>query len=65
MLVRDFTWEAIRAQFSEEEKVELRAAMCGQAICPRGVILDEDEVNAILRDKLASAVDKFQRASRP
>jgi hypothetical protein len=52
MIVRDSEWEHIRMAFSEDEKVQLRAAIRGEAICPRGVIVDLDSLPESLRQKL-------------
>ncbi len=63
-LIRDSVWETIRDQFSDSEKVNLRQAITGQAICPKGVIVDVDLLNVALRDKLTAAVAKAEAASR-
>ncbi len=56
MLIRDTDWEAIRDQFSEDEKVELRKAIQGEAICPKGFIIDETKLNVALEFKITQAV---------
>jgi len=56
MLIRDSTWNAIRTQFSEEEKVELRTHITGETICPMGFIVDSDEIPVVLRYKLTNAI---------
>ena len=58
MLIADNTWEAIREQFSEEEKAAMRAVVQGQCICPRGVVIDEDGLDEALRQKLQAAKQK-------
>lgn len=56
MLIRDSVWEKIREQFSEDEKVKLREAITGEAICPKGVILDPDALDKALAAKLSAAM---------
>lgn len=63
-LIRDSVWETIRDQFSEAEKVNLRQAITGQAICPKGVVIDVDLLDMALRDKLTAAVAKAARTGR-
>lgn len=43
MLIYDSVWNAIRTEFTSEEKKELRKAVQGQSICPRGVFVDEHD----------------------
>jgi hypothetical protein len=52
MLIRD----VIREQFSEEEKVELRTFVTGEAICPRGFVVDAENIPKPLQSKLTSAI---------
>jgi hypothetical protein len=61
MLMRDSVWESIREQFSEEEKVELRKAVKGETICPRGFVLHTDELPKALDDKLYTALQSVKR----
>jgi hypothetical protein len=56
VLIRDSIWEKIREQFSEDEKLNLRQAMIGQAICPKGVIIDPDILDVALEFKITAAV---------
>jgi hypothetical protein len=56
MLIRDSIWDSIREQFSEEEKVELRKHVTGEAICPRGFCVDAESVPQPLQKKLMDAV---------
>jgi hypothetical protein len=56
MLIRDTVWTAIREQFSEEEKAELRKAVTGEAICPRGFCVDVEAIPEPLRTKLTTAL---------
>lgn len=58
MLMRDSVWDAIREQFSEEEKAEMRGHVTGEAICPRGFIVDADGILDPLRQKLLDAVHR-------
>ncbi len=64
-LIRDSIWEKIRGQFSEAEKVSLRLAVTGQAICPKGIIIDTDILDAVLRDKLTAAMEAAQSGRAP
>jgi hypothetical protein len=57
MLIRDTAWETIRSQFSEEEKVELRKHVTGEAICPRGFCVDVEAIPEPLRTKLITALE--------
>lgn len=54
MLIRDTTWSEIRECFTEEEKVALRECVAGETICPRGFIIETDDLAPALRDKLRS-----------
>jgi hypothetical protein len=62
MLVRDSTWNAIRALFSEEEKAELRTYITGEAICPMGFVVDSDKIPVTLRDKLINAIQTVRNS---
>jgi hypothetical protein len=57
MLIRDVTWSLIREAFTEAEKVELRQAVTGEAICPKGVMVAPDLLDRALLLKLMIAVD--------
>ena len=48
-------WEQIRHLFSEEEKARLNAAITGEAICPRGIFIDLDNLPPELREKYTLA----------
>ena len=52
MLITDYNWEQIREKFSESEKEELRRAVTGETICPRGFVIDESQVNDSIIEKL-------------
>jgi hypothetical protein len=52
VIVTAAVWERIRDDFSENEKEQLRGATCGDSICPRGAILDEETLGAELRAKI-------------
>ncbi len=56
MLIRDSDWEAVREQFSEDEKAALRASVQGQAICPKGFIINETKLNVALEFKITQAI---------
>lgn len=56
MLIRDTTWERIRDKFSEREKIELRKAVTGEVICPRGFILEPTKLDVALEFKIEQAV---------
>ena len=56
MLMRDSVWDAIRGQFSEEEKSELRKYVIGISICPRGLCVDAEAIPQPLQKKFMDAV---------
>ena len=56
MLIRMVIWKKIRTQFTGGEKDKLNAAITGQAICPRGIIIDETTLPEALRNKLLAAM---------
>jgi hypothetical protein len=58
MLIRDSVWEKIREQFSDAEKLQLREVVTGEAICPKGVLIDPDRLEPELKRKLSEAVRK-------
>lgn len=55
MLIRHTTWEEIRAQFTEDEKTELRKHVTGEAICPPGIFIDETALPTALAKKIKPA----------
>ena len=55
MLISDALWAKIRDRFTEEEKELLRGAFCGETICPRGVVVDEEKLKPGLLRALAEA----------
>lgn len=61
MLIRDSKWDEIRHLFTEEEKQQLGSAVAGQAICPRGYIVDEDQLEDALRAKLRAALNTKEK----
>jgi hypothetical protein len=61
--IRDTTWNAIREQFTEDEKAVLRANVCGETICPRGLSVDLTGLGP-LAEKLSSAVKAVQKGER-
>jgi hypothetical protein len=56
MLIRDSVWSAIREQFSEDEKAELRSHVTGETICPRGFVVDAENVPQPIQKKFLDAV---------
>ncbi len=57
LMIPDGVWEKIRDQFSEGEKVQLRLAVEGQVICPKGILIDPDAVgDEALAAKIRTAV---------
>lgn len=61
MLVRLTEWETVREQFSDEEKDALNLAVTGEAICPRGVIIDEDKLPSRLKKKLVETMPSLKK----
>lgn len=59
MFVRNATWARIRADFTEDEKAELREATEGEMICPPGLQVDVDCLRPELALKLRDAVSAF------
>lgn len=55
MLLTMARWDAIREQFTEEEKKELNAAITGETLCPKGAVLDESLLRAELAEKIKAA----------
>jgi hypothetical protein len=56
MLIQNRIWDKIRDQFSDAEKDALRKAIQGEAICPRGWVLDPDRLDTGLREKAKAAM---------
>lgn len=56
MFVANSTWNRIRAEFSEQEKNELRSAIAGESICPPGLMVDDRRINPELVAKLQDAM---------
>jgi hypothetical protein len=56
MLLRDNVWEAIREQFTEEERVELRKFVTGVSVCPRAFVVDAESIPNPLQSKLTTAI---------
>lgn len=56
MFIRDTIWERIRGLFEEAEKVQLRTAVTGETICPRGFIIDEEQLAPELLARLKDAI---------
>ena len=55
MIMRMSEWEKIRHLFDEHEKAQLNLAVTGEAICPRGLIIDPGKLSPALRAKLEGA----------
>jgi hypothetical protein len=55
MIITIAKWATIRDLFSEEEKLELNAQIVGETVCPRGVIVDEKHLSAVILEKLREA----------
>jgi hypothetical protein len=47
MLIRIDDWNLVREQFSEAEKAVLNSAICGETICPRGIIISEAKAGEV------------------
>lgn len=56
MIIRSEDWERIRAQFSEPEKAQLRKAVTGETICPRGWCVEDERIPVPLFNKLYAAL---------
>jgi len=52
MLIRETIWNVIRGEFSDDEKAEMITAVEGEAICPKGFIIDDKKLSAKLREKI-------------
>lgn len=67
LLITEVAWDAIRDDFSEDEKQQLRDAAIGTTVCPRGTFVDEDRLGAEMRAKLkqhTAAIHNAQRGLR-
>lgn len=51
-------WEQIRSQFTDEEKDALSAAVCGEVICPAGLVVQCDKLGNDLATKLVLAMQQ-------
>ena len=60
MFIRDEIWLKIRLRFSEQEKLELRAAVTGVVICPPGLMIEHGDLDVDLRRKLDTAMREAQ-----
>lgn len=56
MIIRSEDWEHIRARFTEEEKAQLRRAVTGETLCPRGWTVEDERIPAPLFNKLYAAL---------
>ena len=59
MILSDATWARIRERFTEEEKQALREAYLGETICPKGIVLDDSQLEAGLLARVAAAKGSF------
>jgi hypothetical protein len=58
MFLRDEMWDRIRDQFSEAEKVKLRATVVGVSICPKACTIAEEKLEPELHEKLKTAIER-------
>lgn len=56
-------WNAIREQFTEDEKKHLNSSISGETICPRGIVIDVSTLPDELADKFTSAIQAARKAS--
>jgi hypothetical protein len=56
MILAMTTWGRIREQFSDDEKAQLNAAIRGEILCPKGVVLKETKMRPELLEKLKMAI---------
>ena len=61
MLIRFSDWELARDKFSESERDQLNSAITGEAICPRGAIVDPAKLTPSLRRKLLDTVPGLEK----
>ncbi len=54
--VWDIEWKKIRSFFNEEEKDLLRKSIVGSTICPPGQVIDLNELDEILKEKIRKLV---------
>lgn len=50
--IRMAVWEVKRSHFSDEDKQTLNEHICGQVVCPRGVLVAVNERTAPLLERL-------------
>lgn len=55
MIITDRTWARIRERFTEEDKQKLRDAYLGEVICPKGIVIDEANLDSDLAARVAGA----------
>jgi hypothetical protein len=55
-------WEEIRQWFDEDERADLNKAITGEAICPKGAIIDREQLEPALREKLDLHLGRTMRA---
>lgn len=64
ILISDAVWNAIRHQFTEAEKSEIRGAICGEVICPKGIVIDRDKLNSSLSARITEEKRKLVSRGR-
>jgi hypothetical protein len=65
MLILNVEWDAIRASFTEEEKVALREAVTGQIVCPASVMIEENRLSPALYAKLDAQLATLRPKAKP
>jgi hypothetical protein len=56
-------WNAIRDQFVQWEKDQLNAAITGETLCPKGIVIDEKVLPSDLEAKLKNGKERVMRSS--
>jgi hypothetical protein len=55
-------WARVRGQFTDAERVRLTAHIVSHVVCPRGVVVDLQELPASLADKVRDALAEVRDA---
>lgn len=63
MLITMRRWEAIRHKFVQWEKDQINAAISGETICPKGIVIDEQVLPESINAKLKFALEQERRIS--
>lgn len=61
MLLRMKVWEAIRVRFVQWEKDQLNAAIVGETICPKGLIINDQVLPESITAKLKVAMEQERK----